>query len=154
MALDVRWAAELSENVLRKDLAELNTHLVVRVDTPDSTLDVDLVLVQGDEGTKGTRGELLEHDRVGGLVALEDLGLDESGVGGLGTELVLDLLLGLAEGEGLGLSEEVGEKDLVVLAARDGVEGLNRGEEVTNVNLGCSCKEQVLTMGSTWCPGE
>jgi hypothetical protein len=31
----------------------------------------------------------------------------------------------------LGLSKEVGEEDLVVLSARDGVEGLNGSEEIT-----------------------
>ena len=31
----------------------------------------------------------------------------------------------------LGLGKEVGEEDLVMLAARDGVEGLDRGEEIT-----------------------
>jgi hypothetical protein len=83
-------------------LAELDTHLVVRVDTPDRALDVDLVLVHGDESSEGAGGELLEHDAVGGLVALEDLGLDESLVGCSRAELVPDLLLRLAEREGPG----------------------------------------------------
>jgi hypothetical protein len=78
-------------------LAELDTHLIVRVDTPDSTLNVDLVLVHGDQSTEGSRVEFLEHDAVGGLVALEDLGLDECGVGGSVAEFFTDLLLGLAE---------------------------------------------------------
>jgi hypothetical protein len=60
---------------------------------------VDLVLVEGNERTKSAGGELLEEDRVGGLVALEDLGLDKRGVRRLGAELVADLLLGLAERE-------------------------------------------------------
>lgn len=97
MAFDVRLVAELSKNVLGQNLAELDTHLVVGVDTPDSTLNVDLVLVHGDQGTKSARGELLEHDRVGWLVALEDLGLDKSGVGRSSTELLLDLVFGLTE---------------------------------------------------------
>jgi hypothetical protein len=42
---------------------------------------VDLVLVHGNQATQGGRVELLEHDRVGGLVAFEDLGLDEGFVG-------------------------------------------------------------------------
>jgi hypothetical protein len=90
----------------------------------------------------------LEEDGVGGLVALENLGLEESRVGSLLAELLTDGVLGLAESESptveeararsavvhmivygknegkedsLGLSEEVGKEDLVVLAARDGV---------------------------------
>lgn len=59
---------------------KLDTHLVVRVDTPDSTLDVDLVLVQSDQSTEGTRVELLEHDAVGRLVSFKDLRLDEGSV--------------------------------------------------------------------------
>lgn len=63
------------------DLSELDTHLVVRVDTPDSTLNVNLVLVHGDQSSESSRVELLEHDAVGRLVAFKDLGLDECGVG-------------------------------------------------------------------------
>ncbi len=97
---DVALLAELLEDGLGQHLAELDTHLVVRVDAPDRALDVDLVLVQSDKSAKGARVELLEHDRVGGLVALEDLGLDESLVLRLlGAELLDDLRLSLAEGE-------------------------------------------------------
>ena len=99
MALDIRLVAELGEDILGENLSELDTHLVVRVDTPDSTLDVDLVLVHGDQRTKRARGKLLEHDRVGRLVALEDLRLDKSRVGRGGSEFLLDLLLGLTESE-------------------------------------------------------
>jgi hypothetical protein len=148
VALDIRLAAELSQNVLGEDLAELDTHLVVRVDTPDSTLDVDLVLVHGNQRTKRARGELLEHDRVGWLVALEDFRLDESSVGSGGTELFLDLVLGLTESKSSGgqhdfmlfnpsvlwLSEKVGKENFVVLAAGDRVEGLGRGEEITKIS--------------------
>jgi hypothetical protein len=35
----------------------------------------------------------------------------------------------------LGLGKEVGEEDLVVLSARDGVEGLDRSEEITECQL-------------------
>lgn len=118
MTLDVALLAELRQDVFSQDLAlasalieshltpsrahlsELDTHLVVRVDTPDGTLHVDLVLVQCDQGTQGTGSKLLEHDAVGRLVALEDLGLDESSVGSGGSELLSDLLLGLAECKG------------------------------------------------------
>lgn len=80
-------------------LAELDTHLIVRVDTPNSTLNVNFVLVKRDQSTEGTRVELLEHDAVGGLVAFENLGLDERGVGCGGSKLFSDLFLGLTECE-------------------------------------------------------
>jgi len=80
-------------------LAEFNTHLIIRVDTPNSTLNVNLVLVHGDQSTKGSRVELLEHDTVGWLVAFKDLGLDKGGVRCCGSELFTNLLLGLSECE-------------------------------------------------------
>jgi hypothetical protein len=80
-------------------LAELDTHLIIRIDTPDSTLDVDLVFVHGDQSSEGTRVEFLEHDAVGGLVAFEDLGLDKSSVGCCIAKFFTDLLLGLSECE-------------------------------------------------------
>jgi hypothetical protein len=83
-------------------LAKLNTHLIIRVDTPNSTLNVNLVLVHGDQSTKGSRVEFLEHDTVGWLIAFKDLGLDKGGVGCCGSEFFTDLLLGLSECEGPG----------------------------------------------------
>ena len=57
--------------------------------------------VKSDQATQSLGGELLEHDRVGRLVAGKDLALDESIVLGLfRSELLDDLFLGLSEGEG------------------------------------------------------
>lgn len=147
MSSDILLAGQLLENGLREDLAQLDAHLVVRVDAPDRALHMDLVLVHGNQGAQCAGGELLEHDRVGGTVALEDLGLDESAVlRRLRAELLDDLLLGLAKRESpvrsawklsshlLRLREEVGEQNLVVLAASDGVQSLDRGDEVTTVS--------------------
>lgn len=146
---DVAGVAELLEDSLGEHLAELDAHLVVRVDAPDGTLDVDLVLVQSNKSSKGARSELLEHDRVGRLVALEDLRLHKSLVLRLlSAELLNDLRLGLAERESpvllagptkdrlstdrysLRLGKEVGKKNLVVLAAGNGVESLRGRKEV------------------------
>lgn len=156
---------------------------------------MDLVFVQGDQRTKGTRGEFLEHDAVGWLVAFKDFGLDESGVGCCFSELLSDLFLGLSESEGptrvstqielcrrisrcggsLGLGKEVGEENLVVLAARDWVKSLDRSEEITVGQyrvtffalLGCrdiprdklstlvnELVESVLTVGSALSPDD
>jgi len=95
-------SADILYQVEKTYLAELDTHLIIRVDTPDSTLNVDLVLVHGDQSTKSSRVELLEHDTVGWLVAFKDLGLDEGGVGCCGSEFFTDLLLGLSECKGPG----------------------------------------------------
>lgn len=53
MADDVLRLLELSQDVLREDLAKLDTHLIKGVDTPDNTLGEDLVLIESDEGTYG-----------------------------------------------------------------------------------------------------
>jgi urate oxidase len=84
------------------DLAELDTHLIIRVDTPNSTLNVDLVLVHGYQSTKSSRVEFLEHDTVCRLVALEDLRLDQSGVGSGRSEFFTDFLFSLSKCEGSG----------------------------------------------------
>ena len=63
---------------------------------------------------EGVRGEPLGEDRVRGPVALEDAVRDEL----LGRALRADLLGGLAEGERLGLREDVGDQQVVVLAER------------------------------------
>jgi len=83
--------------VRQTDLAQFHSHLVIRVDPPDRTLHVNLVLVHRDQCAQCSRCELLEHDRIGRLVPLEDLGLDECGVFGFDTELLRDLRLGLSE---------------------------------------------------------
>lgn len=116
------------------------------------------MLVHGDERTESRRGELLEEDRVRGLVALEDLGLDKRLVlGERLPKLLPDGGLRLAERERLGLGEEVGKKDLVVLASGDRVERLDRGEEVAGDELGAlvdELVEGVLSVGSSLSPDD
>jgi hypothetical protein len=110
--------------------------------------------VKGDQASQSFGGELLEQDRVGRLVAGKDLALDKSLVLGLlRAELFSDLLLGLSECKSsmgshagsvadvamlwhslsskysLGLSEEVGQQDVVVVT--EGVLSLDGGQEVT-----------------------
>ena len=77
MALDILGLPELRKDVLREDLAELNTHLVERVDTPNNTLGEDLVFVECDQSTKSGGSQLGEDDAVRGFVAREDFGFDE-----------------------------------------------------------------------------
>ena len=99
------------------------------VDTPNNTLREDLVLVQRDESPKRRRRQQREDDAVARPVALEDLGLHKR-IRCVGPELLAHLLLGLAERERLGLREEVGEQDAVVLRARDRVVRRRWREEV------------------------
>lgn len=73
VARDLTAGDQLGKNLLGKLLAQLNSPLVKRVDVPDDTLDKDLVLVHRNQSSQGTRGQLLEQDRVGRLVATEHL---------------------------------------------------------------------------------
>ncbi|KAI3477404.1 hypothetical protein L1887_60923 [Cichorium endivia] len=146
---------EERKDLLGKFFAELYSKLIEGVDGPDEALDGDLVFVHGDECAEGGGGELLDHDGVGGAVALEHLGLEEEFVGSLCAELGLDLGLGLAKGEGLGLCEEVGEEDLVVLAER--VLGLDGGDKVAGDELGALVDELiegVLAVGACLTPDD
>jgi hypothetical protein len=77
------------------------------------------VLVHGDQGAKGFRGQALEQDGVGRAVAFEHLErhqiLDLLQGFASRQELGFDLFLALAEGQGLGLGEEVGQQFRVVV---------------------------------------
>ena len=148
MTLDVLRLLQLAEDVLRKDLAELDTHLVCipisalassphtnqdthtkGVDAPNNTLREDLVLVQRDESPKRRRRQEREDDTVARAVALEDLGLHKR-IRRVRPELLAHLFLSLTERERLGLREEVREQDSVVLRVRDRVVRRRRREEV------------------------
>src|SRR5690349_16098237 len=73
VASDLTARNQLGKNLLGKLLAQLNSPLVERVNVPNDSLDKDLVLVHRNQSSQGTRGKLLEQDRVGGLVATEHL---------------------------------------------------------------------------------
>ena len=80
----------------------------VGVDTPNNTLREYLVLVQGNQGPEGLRGEEWEDDAVTGAIALENFALDQC-LGRIRADFAADLFLGLAKGERLGLCKEIGE---------------------------------------------
>ena len=76
---DLAWRCDLGQNLLGELLAELDAPLVKRVDVPDDALAKDLMLVHGDERAEAPGRQLVEHDRVGRLVAWEDLVWCEEG---------------------------------------------------------------------------
>ena len=126
------------------------------VDAPNNTLREDLVLVQRNEGPKRRGRQEREDDAVARAVALEDLRLDER-VRRIGPELLAHLLLGLAERERLGLREEVGEEDAVVLRVRDRVVRSGGREEVRGDELRAlvhELVERVLAVGAGCTPDD
>ena len=91
---------------------------------PDRALDEDRVLVEGDERTEEPRGELVGEQHVRGAVALHDPVRDDALVGALGTQLGF----GLAKGQRLGLGEDVGHQDVVVVP--EWIEAVGESDEV------------------------
>jgi len=134
-------------------LAQLDAPLIERVDAPDDPLDEGDVLVEGDQLTDDPRADLGGHDRCGRLVAREDPRLDDRLTGAFGAHLVG----GLAEGEGRGLREEVGQEERVHVdpAFAQRVRGVHGGDEVGRNHLGPLVNqlvEGVLTVGARLTP--
>jgi hypothetical protein len=94
---------KLGENVLSKDLAELDTPLVKRVDVPYSAFGEGDVLVVSDQGTKRGWCDLVSEDRCCGSVSEESLMGNEISRG----SLCLNLFGGFSEHECFRLGEEV-----------------------------------------------
>ena len=100
-------------DLLGELLAQLNAPLIVRIDSPDRTLDKGDVLVQGDKGTQCVRGKVDAKDGGSGTVALEAAGGNHP----LGGTLGANLVSGLAKSEGLCLGKEVAQEQLVDVLA-------------------------------------
>jgi hypothetical protein len=105
-------ALEFGDDRGRQRLAELDAPLVERVDVPDHALGEDAVLVQGDHRAEQPWSDDVRQQHVGGPVALHH----PVGHNRLGCALGPHLIRRLAEGERLGLSEDVGGEDVVVVA--------------------------------------
>ena len=105
---------ELGHDPLRQHLAQLDAPLVERVDAPDRALGEHLVLVQGDERAERRRRQPLgDQDRSSAGCP----GTSGAAPGG-GDALGRDLVARLAERERLGLGEQVGDQEVVVVAER------------------------------------
>ena len=132
-------------NALGQYFAQFDAPLVKRVNAPDRTLGEDGVLIQGNELAQRFRRELLSEDRVRRAVALKDT---------VGPEPVrcafgLDLFGRFAEGQRLALSEDIGEKYVMVPATRG--ERLLERDEITGNEPGPlmdQLVERVLPVGA------
>lgn len=148
VALAVARLVELLENLLGKDLAQLNAPLVEAVDVPDGTLDKSQVLVVDNQGAQLSRADDIAHQDGGGWsVAEEALVRDEI----LGRALSSELVVSLADHESLGLGKVVGCQHLLVQVVPDGVVGLGGQDEVGGDQLGAlvdQLEEGVLGVGA------
>src|SRR5882672_4680504 len=110
----LRLALEFRDNALGQHFAQLDAPLVERVNVPNRALGEDVMLVEGDELAEDFRREALGKDRVRRAVAFE---------GPMGYEPIrrpfsLYFLRRLAEGQRLGLGEDVRQEHIVVPAKR------------------------------------
>ena len=152
--MDASWPASASviveggHDLLGELLAELDAPLVVGVDTPHDALDEGDVLVERDERAERVRREVDAEDGGRRPVALEDAGGNHP----LGRALGADLVSGLAEGERLGLGEEVAEELMDVLAVvRNRVGRVDEGDEIRGDHTGAlmdQLVEGVLAVGA------
>ena len=147
--LGLGLALQLRDDALGQHLAQLDAPLIERVDVPDGALGEDAVLVEGDQLAERLRREPFGQDRVRRPVALEDAVRDEP----IGRAFGLDLLGRLAEGQRLGLGEDVRQQHVVVPAER--VERLRERDEVAGDEPGAlmdQLVERVLAVGSGLAP--
>lgn len=118
--------------------------MVEGVDVPDKALRRDLVFVERDHGTKRLRRNFLDHDAVCRPVANKHFTLEQLSVGGLIAQVFLDFLFRLAESQRLGLSEKVGQENVMMLA--NGVQRLNRRNKVARHQLRALMNELIKGM--------
>src|SRR5205814_5987491 len=70
-------ALQLRDDALRQHLAQLDAPLIERIDTPDSALSKDGMLIKSDKLAKSCRRELLRKKGVRRAIALEYAMRDE-----------------------------------------------------------------------------
>eukprot|EP00962_Isochrysis_galbana_P029201 scaffold9325_cov97-Isochrysis_galbana.AAC.1 len=147
---DGRGTAELGQDLLGQLLAQLHAPLVERVDIPHHTLHEDLVLVHCDEPTQREGVELVKQDRVGRLVAGEDLVRQQRGQRVALQPARLEL--------GLGLSRRLAHHQrLDGVVVPDGVVRDDRGQKVGRDELGAlvhQLVEGVLPVGAGLAPDD
>src|SRR5262249_41678928 len=107
-------ALEFRDDALGKRLAQLDTPLIEGIDTPDRTLSENTVLVQCDQFPERFRRELFRDDCIGRMVTLEYPVWHEP----IRHALRLRLLGSLAERQRFGLSQDVGDKRVMMAAER------------------------------------
>src|SRR4030095_1151895 len=145
----LRFVLEFRDNSLSQHFTQLNAPLVEGVDIPNCSLSENVVLVERNEFTEGFRREALGKDRVRRPVALEDA----CGYKPIRRALRLDFRRRLAEGQRLGLGEDVRHEHVVVPAER--VERLAEPDEITRDEPGSlvdQLVEGVLAIGSRLAP--
>src|SRR6185503_8994448 len=145
----LRLALKFRNDALGQHFAQLNPPLIERINIPDNALGEDAMLVKSDELAERFRREPLGEERIRWTVALEDAMRHEP----IRRALSFDLVRRLAEGQCLGLSEDIREQHIVMLAKW--VECLVERDEVAwneSRSLMNQLVERVLPVGSRFAP--
>ena len=125
LELGLRRALELGDDALGERLAQLHAPLVERIDLPDRALGEDAVLVERDQLAERRPASSASSRMVfdGRLPSNSRCGTSQSGV-----PSALTCFGGLAEGQRLGLGEDIGQQHVVMPAER--VQGPGEGDEI------------------------
>src|SRR6266576_4917899 len=110
----LRLALKFRNDALGQHFAQLNPPLIERINVPDNALGEDAMRVKSDELAERFRREPLGDKRIRWTVAIEDPVRHEP----IRRAFCLDFLGRLAEGQRLGLGEDVGQEHIVVPAER------------------------------------
>src|SRR5437867_9649437 len=145
LELGLRLALNLWNDALGQYLAEFNTPLVKRINVPDNALGEDRVLIKGNKLAEGLRRELFSQNRVRWPVTFEDSVRDEP----IGRAFSLHFAGRLAEGQRLGLSEDIGQEHVVMATER--MEWFRECDEVARDQAG-TLMDQLIERMLPVCP--
>src|SRR5262249_18491120 len=107
---------EFRNNALGQRLAQLNTPLIEGIDTPNTALSENAVLVECNEFPERFRRELLSDDCVGRMITFKHAVRHER----IRHAFRFRLLCSLAERQRFGLSEDIGDEHVMMPAERIG----------------------------------
>ena len=130
--LEVRivFAFEFWNDPLRKQLAELNSPLIERINVPNRALRENGVFVKSNETAERCGGEPLGQDGVGWPISFKYPMRDQPFRRTFGR----DFIGCLPESERFGLGRDVGHQNIVMAA--DWVEGLGKGDKIARNQAG------------------
>ena len=149
--LRLRRCFEFRDDPLRQNLAQLDAPLVVRIDAPDRALGEHVVLIQRHQRAEAVRRQGVGQDHIGRPVALghPERRLER------GRAFGGEFLGGLAEGQRLGLGEQVGHQQIVLVGER--AQRVAEADEVAGDQLRALVEqlvERVLPVGARLAPDD
>src|SRR5712691_5811983 len=131
-------AIELGQDSTGELFAQFHAPLIEGINVPDHALGKDLVLIERDQATEGTRRNLRHQDGVGGLVPGEELMghqllqccATQAGVG----EFLAHFVRGLALHQRLSLGKDIRQQNRMMMPDR--IVRFDGGDEVARDELG------------------